>query len=161
MTSAALYSFTDTDNPRNKPLHFLYHSDSTTLDAAGVIEDLAGVAGRIWKGESVDLTKLRLPNVGYVMQKETRGDAGKYRPVPVRYEVEVVNGIVVFVKELHHAPQGLPELHKRRERAEEALARVKKEMEEARRAPIYKITTFGTLDKFRARGLANGETPER
>ena len=148
MTSAALYSFTDTNSPRSKPLHFLHHSDTTRPDAARVIKDLAGVAERIWHGESVDLTTLRLPHVDYVMLRETRGDAGKYRPVPVRYDVEVVNGVVVLVRELRHSPQGLCELEKRRERAEQALARVEEEMEKARRAPTYQVATYGTLNEL-------------
>jgi hypothetical protein len=151
MTLTALYSFTDTNNPKNKPLHFLHHSDSTRPDAADVIGDLAGVAGRIWKGESVDLTNLRLPHVDRVRGMNTRGDASTIRPVQLRFEVEVVDGVVVFVQELRHAPQGLPELQKRRERAEEALARVKEEMEKARLAPTYQVANFGTLEELRAR----------
>lgn len=155
MTSAALYSFTDTNNPKNKPLHFLHHSDSTKQDVAGVIEDLAGVAGRIWKGEAVDLSRLRLPHVDYVMRRETRGDAGKYRPVPVRYDVEVVNGVVVHVQELYHAPQGLSELEKRRERAIEALARVEEEMKKASLAPTYQVSLSGTLEDIDGRRQLN------
>lgn len=151
MTSAALYSLTDTNDPKNKPLHFLFQSDSTRPDAAGVIEDLAGVACRIWKGEAVDLSRLRLPHVDCVMLKETRGDTGRYRPVPVRYDVEVVNGVVVHVQELRHAPQGLPELENRRLRAEEALARVKEEMKRARLSRTYEVSASGSLDALRER----------
>ena len=142
---------TDTNDPKNKPLHFLFQSDRTRPDAAGVIEDLAGVACRIWKGEAVDLSRLRLPHVDYVMLKETRGDTGRYRPVPVRYDVEVVNGVVVHVQELRHAPQGLQELENRRLRAEEALARVKKEMEIARLSRTYEVSASGSLDALRER----------
>jgi hypothetical protein len=71
--------------------------------------------------------------------------------VQLRFEVEVVDGVDVFVQELRHAPQGMSELQKRRERAEEALARVKKEMEEARLAPTYEVATYGTLNELRER----------
>jgi hypothetical protein len=149
MTSTALYSLTDTNDPQKKPLHFLFQSDSTRPDAAGVIEDLAGVACRIWKGEAVDLSRLGLPHVDYVMRKETRGDAGRYRPVPVRYDVEVVNGVVVHVQELRHAPQGLPELEERRQRAEETLALVVEEMKIARLARTYQVSVSGNLEALR------------
>lgn len=149
MTSATLYSFTDVNQPKNRPLHFLYHSDNTRREAADVISELAGVAERVWRGEEVDLSRLRLPHVDYVMSRETRGDANKIRPVPVRYEVEMVDGQIVMVQELHHAPQGVCELEARRERAQEALARVEAEMKKARLAPTYQVSVSGTLEDIR------------
>ena len=152
MISAALYSFTDSNQPKNKNLHFLFHSDNSRREAADVISELAGVAERVWRGEEVDLSRLRLPHVDYVMSRETRGDANKIRPVPVRYEVEMFEGRIFMVQELRHSPQGLLELEARRERTQEALDRVKAEMERARLAPTYEVSVSGTLDDIRMKG---------
>jgi len=153
MTSAALYSFTKPNQPEDKPLHFLYYSDRALRDAPDVISDLAGVAERVWRGEEVDLSRLRLRHVDLVMRRETLEDANKIRPVPVQYEVEIVDGQIFMVRELCHVPQGMQALEARRERAKEALARVEAEMKSARLAPTYEVSVSGTLEEIRQRSI--------
>lgn len=153
MASAELYSFTKPNQPEDKPLHFLYYSDNALRDAPDVISELAGVAERMWSGEQVDLSRLRLPHVDYVMKRASVEDASKFRPVPVRYEVEIVDGQIVMVRELYHVTQGQQALEARRDRAKEALARVEAEMRKARLAPTYAVSVSGTLEEIRQRGI--------
>jgi len=153
MTSAQLYSFTKPNEPENRPLHFLFHSDGSRRDAADVISELAGVAERMWRGEEVELSRLRLPHVDYVMRRESVEDASKFGPVPVRYEVEIVDGQIVMLRELYHVTQGQQALELRRDRAKEALARVEAEMRKARLAPTYEVSVSGTLAEIRQRGI--------
>ncbi len=55
----------------------------------------------------------------------------------------------MHVQELRHAPQGLPELEERRQRAEETLALVVEEMKIARLARTYQVSVSGNLEVLR------------
>lgn len=157
MSTPALYTFTAKDAPELKEINFVYHSDGYPSGAADIIRDLAVVASRMWSGENVDLAELTLPHIDSVELRESRAQSAAIRPVPFRYEIEVVDGRPVAVRALRHEPVISEEIVSRVESARSALEEAERAMQAAANVPTYTELLKGPLPSIKALGLGHSE----
>jgi hypothetical protein len=151
MTTTVLFSFKDDYYPPQvrKPIHLEHHTDNFPHDTKIVMQGLAGVADKIWRGEAPDLTRLELPLVDRVFLKETLEAACRIRPIPWRYEIAMCDGRILGWKEFRHEAQGIEELEAKHKEALARVAEVMQQMEKAEKALTYRASGYGNHDDLK------------
>jgi hypothetical protein len=137
MSTASLYSFTAS---QKEPVHVVFHSDHAPQDAKNVIPELADVVVRIWADEKPDLSRLRLPHVDYVRRVGAPEDAYRFRPPEWIYDVTMLDGQIVAVRQACQDLHELEKIEQRQERARLLQARIEAAMDKARCNPTYTVT---------------------
>ena len=151
MATTVVFSFKDVYySPQvREPIHLVHHTDNFPHDTQIVMQGLAGVADKIWRGEAPDLTRLELPFVDRVFLRKTLAAACQFGPVPWRLEIAMSNGKILGWTEFRHEPQGIEELEAKHKEALARVAEVMQQMEKAEKALTYRASGYGNHDDLK------------